>query len=187
MKKVLIVIDMQNDFIDGPLGSDAARKIVPKVIEKIESWDGELILTKDSHAEDYLYSNEGKHLPIPHCIEGTAGYKINPYVKEAAWKFADNNRDLRMRFRHKFTFGDYEMPNIIEEKPERIEIIGLDTDVCIISNALILKAKYPEADIVVDAACCAGTTKELHEAALKVMKSCQIEIENWSENGEEKD
>ena len=182
MSKILIVVDMQNDFISGCLGTDQARDIVPGVINKIKSWDGDIIATKDTHAEDYMYSREGTFLPTPHCIENTAGHDFEPYVGEAL----KNHQSCRTRY--KFAFGDYSLPDVIEdifdkyddydERPDTIQLVGLCTDICVISNALILRARYPELDIQVDASCCAGTSPEMHRAALDVMKSCHVEVLN---------
>lgn len=168
MRKTLIVIDMQNDFITGPLGTEEARAIVPKVKKKIEEYDNRgddrIIFTKDTHESDYLETLEGKHLPIKHCIEDTHGW--------------DLCRDLRIPSKsyiwEKETFGYTEWPHWLVSGD--FEIVGVCTDICVISNALILKAMFPESEITVDASCCAGTTPENHKAALAVMKSCHINI-----------
>ena len=165
MKKTLIVVDMQNDFIDMALGTNEAVAILPEVRAKIEEYKGrgdEIIFTRDTHSEDYLSTPEGKKLPVPHCIKGTKGWEIAEglYVKGA--KIID-----------KPNFG---WPNWRDEKLEEVEMVGLCTDICVVSNALIIKAAFPDAVVKVDSACCAGVTPESHEAALTTMKMCQIDV-----------
>jgi nicotinamidase-related amidase len=164
--KTLIIVDMQNDFITGSLGSLECQCIVPAVVARLEKAlaDGErIIFTRDTHAAgSYLKTNEGRHLPIKHCIYGTDGWKI----------VADIDVPDCLHI-NKPTFGWTYWPNHLFEE---IEIVGLCTDICVVSNALILKAEFPEIEITVDASCCAGTTPERHEAALQVMKSCQINV-----------
>lgn len=165
MKKTLIVIDMQKDFIDGALGTKEALAIVDKVKEKITKYQeqgDEIIFTRDTHQADYLNTSEGKHLPVKHCIEGTEGWEI--------WKGLEVSGAIYI---NKPTFGylnwkDYHL--------EEVELVGLCTDICVVSNALILKALYPEIKICVDASCCAGVTPESHEAALTTMRMCQVEV-----------
>lgn len=172
MRKLLIVIDMQNDFIDGALGTQEAVDIVPKVVDKIKNWDGEIITTQDTHYENYLETSEGKHLPVPHCIDGSEGHHINKDIFKALSASSQDRAYL-----DKPTFGSTALPEIIRGKRyDRIELIGVCTDICVVSNALILKANYPETEIFVDASCCAGTTKDNHAAAIQVMKMCQINI-----------
>ena len=164
-KKTLIVIDMQNDFIDGALGTKEAVAIVDNVKKKIKEYadrGDEIIFTQDTHHEGYLWTNEGKHLPVEHCIEGSNGWKIREglYVEGSPCIL-------------KFSFGytgwkDYDL--------EDVELVGLCTDICVVSNALIIKALYPEIPVKVDSTCCAGVTPESHEAALQTMKMCQVEI-----------
>lgn len=174
MKKILIVIDMQNDFIDGALGTPEAQKIVGNVVSKIKSYEGETVLaTRDTHGENYLETSEGKHLPVPHCIKGTKGWEIRSEIAEALSRADAEIID-------KPTFGSevlaerlYELAG---EDELEIELVGLCTDICVVSNALLLKAKLPETAIKADASCCAGVTPESHEAALLTMKMCQIEI-----------
>lgn len=172
MKKLLIVVDMQNDFIDGALGTPEAQAIVPRVMKKLHDWDGdEVIFTRDTHDDDYLLTSEGKHLPVPHCILGTQGQHLSSAVLRA----------LRhpCRIIDKSMFASTELAaQLMEENPiyDSIELCGLCTDICVVSNALLLKACLPETQIVVDASCCAGTTPEMHQAALDVMRSCQIEV-----------
>ena len=168
MKKTLIVIDMQNDFIDGALGSEEAKKIVPRVMQKIDQYRYEqhdIIFTADSHNENYLSTSEGKALPIKHCITFTDGWKIHPKL---------NTTDSRILI--KSTFGYIEWSRFYDFDFTTVEIVGLCTDICVVSNALILKNMFPDAKIIVDASCCAGTTPEKHKAAIEVMKSCQIDI-----------
>ena len=165
MKRTLIVVDMQNDFIDGSLGTKEAQAIVEKVKKKIEQYRAngdEIIFTRDTHQADYLQTPEGKALPVEHCIEGTHGWEIAEGIDLPDCLHID-----------KPTFGwmkwnQYDF--------ETIELVGLCTDICVVSNALILKAYFPEAEISVDASCCAGVTPESHEAALTTMKMCQIQI-----------
>lgn len=175
--KVLVVVDMQNDFIDGSLGTKEAQAIVPNVKIKIERYkrlsNSQIWFTRDTHYNNYLYTNEGKHLPVKHCIYGTSGWEIKDGLAEFAFK---DYEKVGMVDKETFGLSDWKFPIWKDETVERIELIGLCTDICVVSNALILKATYPDADIVVDASCCAGTTPENHKAALAVMKSCQINV-----------
>lgn len=173
MKKVLVVVDMQKDFVDGALGSKEAVAIVPAVAKKIKEFDGDIFVTFDTHYENYMATAEGKKLPVPHCIKGTDGWELNDEIKQA---LASKNFTPV----EKKTFGSVDLPALIKEAVVddefTVELIGLCTDICVISNALIIKANFPEAPISVDAACCAGVTQEKHEAALETMRSCQIEV-----------
>lgn len=173
MKKLLIVVDMQNDFVDGSLGTEEARKIVPNVAQKIHDWDGDILATMDTHQEDYLNTNEGRHLPVKHCVLRTDGWVINKIVgKELSSKPLS-----AVLFIQKENFGSTVIPEVVKaEGYDYIELIGLCTDICVISNALILKAHFPEIDISVDVSCCAGVTVESHKAAILTMKMCQIDI-----------
>lgn len=171
-RKIIIVIDMQNDFIDGSLGTKEAEAIVPAVIEKIKEYPKQdVYATRDTHLKDYLNTQEGKNLPVEHCIKGTKGWEIRADIAELILK--DHIFD-------KPTFGSVQLAEAIkkmnEEKPLEIELIGLCTDICVVSNALLLKAFMPEVRISVDQSCCAGVTPEKHEAALETMRSCQIQI-----------
>lgn len=171
-KKILIVVDMQKDFVDGSLGTKEAVAIVDAVAEKINTFDGEVIFTRDTHGVDYMDSQEGKNLPVVHCVKDTEGWEIVPVLEE-----------IRKNGGHKCydkpTFGctvlaedlkkEYEAGEI-----ESVELIGLCTDICVVSNALLIKAFMPELPVSVDSACCAGVTPEKHEAALETMRSCQI-------------
>lgn len=168
--KYLIVVDMQNDFISGTLGSKHAEEIVPKVVNKVKNFDGKVIFTRDTHFTDYMNTQEGRNLPVEHCLKDTEGWQIcdelKPYVSDAI---------------DKVTFGSVDLPQKLKaygEKIEEIELCGLCTDICVISNAMILKASFPETKIVVDSACCAGVSVESHNIALEAMKAVQIEISN---------
>ena len=172
MQNILLVIDMQNDFIDGALGTPEAVKIIDAVKEKIRSYPAEnVIATMDTHGENYMETQEGKNLPVPHCIRGTDGWQIRPELEE-----------LRVTEPiDKGTFGSDELGKILRDLNDEdpigtITVIGLCTDICVISNALLAKAFLPEVPIEVDASCCAGVTPESHENALKAMASCQIRI-----------
>jgi len=180
--KVLIVVDMQNDFIDGAVGSEEAIGIVKNVVKRIESSAGELILfTKDTHGEDYLNTPEGKKLPIPHCIEGTFGWQTNEDVL-AAWHNNKNTIRLPGLLDNTITkpvFGSTRLVEFLESRKEdiaEIEILGLCTDICVISNALMIKNTMPDIPISVNAACSAGITPQSHQEALNVMGMCQIDI-----------
>lgn len=165
MKKTLIVVDMQNDFVDGSLGTPEAEQIVEKVKSKIKAYQengNEIIFTRDTHTEDYLNTNEGKHLPVEHCILGTDG-----------WNIVDGLEIPNAKYIDKPTFG---WLNWKEHDLEEVEMVGLCTDICVVSNALIIKAMYPEINITVDASCCAGVTPDTHKAALETMKMCQINV-----------
>ena len=165
MKKTLIVIDMQNDFIDMALGTPEAVAIVPAVKAKIEEYiknGDKIIFTRDTHGDNYLETPEGKKLPVPHCIKGTKGWEIYDGLYVEGAKIID-----------KPNFGWPEWRN---ETLEWVEIIGLCTDICVVSNSLIIKATFPDAQITVDASCCAGVTPETHNAALTTMKMCQIDV-----------
>ncbi len=173
MKKVLIVVDMQKDFVDGALGSAEAVTIVDNVVKKIESFDGDVIVTYDTHPENYMETQEGKNLPVPHCIKGTDGWKLDTKVQTALDK-----REYKAI--EKPTFGSTELPEYIKTNynPAEIEIelIGLCTDICVVSNALLMKANFLETKVSVDAACCAGVTPDSHNAALLTMKMCQVNV-----------
>lgn len=176
MRKILIVVDMQNDFVTGSLGSKDAQAILEPVKKKIMQYEkdgNEIIFTRDTHDEKYMDTNEGKHLPVPHCICGTEGWQICKTLTEGMEK--------PITCIDKPTFGYMDWKQTFRSDTEdgsglRIELIGVCTDICVVSNALILKAMYPEADIFVDANCCAGVTKKAHEAALLTMESCQIQV-----------
>ena len=171
MQNILLVIDMQNDFIDGALGTKEAIAIVPAVKAKIENFDGKVLFTRDTHETCYMETQEGKNLPVPHCIRGTDGWQIRPEL-DALRKIEAIDKP---------TFGSKELGTILTEMNEKDEIgsitlIGLCTDICVISNAMLVKAFLPEVPIIVDSACCAGVTPESHENALKAMQVCQIKV-----------
>ena len=166
MNKILIVVDMQNDFVSGSLGTAEARDIVTKLRAKLDSFDGDVIFTRDTHNEEYLKTNEGKHLPVEHCIKGSWGWEIidelKPYVKKTI---------------DKPTFGSTELVEYLKTKNyDSFELCGLCTDICVVSNALLIKANFYEAEVSVDSTCCAGVTVNSHNSALETMKMCQIEV-----------
>ena len=169
---ILVVIDMLNDFIDGALGTPEAVAIVPKVMVKMMNFDGLVLATRDTHGEDYLERQEGKKLPVVHCIKGTHGWEIKDEIQQL----------LISQPIDKPTFGSEALGKVLKdlnndvEPIDSITLVGLCTDICVISNAMLLKAFLPEVPIMVDASCCAGVTPESHERALEAMKACQIEI-----------
>ena len=172
MQKVLVVVDMQNDFIDGALGTKEAVAIVPGVKEKIENFDGVVLFTRDTHETYYLDTQEGQKLPVPHCIRDTEGWQIRSEL-DALRKTEPIDKE---------TFGSTDLAGELVAMNEDNEIksitfVGLCTDICVISNALLAKASLPEVPIIVDAKCCAGVTPESHENALKAMEACQIQID----------
>ena len=169
--KILVVVDMQNDFIDGALGTKEAVAIVTNVVEKIKSFDGDkIIFTRDTHEENYMETQEGKNLPVPHCIRGTQGWELNPEIEGLRKEEAVD----------KPSFGSMELASYLKELDdvESIEFVGLCTDICVISNVMITKAALPEVPVIVDASCCAGVTPESHKNALEAMKMCQVKIIN---------
>ena len=175
MKHFLIVVDMQKDFVDGALGTPEAIAIVPNVVRKIQDFDGELIATFDTHHENYMDTAEGKKLPVPHCIQGTPGWALDSAVAAVL-----ENRGYTAV--EKPTFGSTALAGILRQMAGQedfsMELVGLCTDICVVSNALLLKAHFPEKQIRVDASCCAGVTPKSHEAAIATMASCQIDILN---------
>ena len=168
--KILVVVDMQNDFIDGALGTPEAVEIVPYVKQVIQNFDGKVLFTRDTHFSNYMDTQEGKNLPVPHCILGTPGWEIRPELEALRTTEAID----------KLTFGSSQLPEILkkEENIESITFIGLCTDICVISNVMITKAFFPEVPLIVDAKACAGVTPESHKNALAAMKMCQITIVN---------
>lgn len=173
-RNYLIVVDMQNDFVNGSLGTGEARAIVPKVIKKVMEFDGTVIFTRDTHRSNYMETQEGRLLPVEHCIAYSDG-----------WELIDELEAVKMKagFRaySKSTFASVDLAvdlraEHVKQSIESIEVIGLCTDICVVSNALLLKAYLPEVPIYVDAACCAGVTPQKHEAALETMRSCQVMI-----------
>ena len=173
MKQFLVVVDMQKDFVDGALGTAEAQAIVPAVAEKIRGFDGEIIVTYDTHEDDYMTTREGRFLPVPHCIRDTDGWQLNDAVAEAL-------ADRAYTVVEKPTFGAVTLPEVVEQlagdEDFTVELIGLCTDICVVSNAMLLKATFPEADMTVDAACCAGVTPQSHNNALQAMQVCQIKV-----------
>lgn len=173
MQDILIVVDMQNDFIDGALGTAEAVAIVPKVAEKVRDFKGTVIFTRDTHGENYLQTQEGRNLPVPHCIKGSRGWEVCPALEPLRTGLTID----------KPTFGSAELGRLLLELDTKepvgsITLVGLCTDICVISNAMIAKAFLPEVPVTVDAACCAGVTPESHRNALNAMKMCQVRIEN---------
>jgi nicotinamidase-related amidase len=171
MQNILIVVDMQNDFIDGALGTKEASSIVPAVEEKIKYFKGKVFFTRDTHEENYLETQEGKNIPVKHCIKGTDGWQIHPQLIGLCKEEPID----------KETFGSPDLGLWLQEENkknpiESITLIGLCTDICVISNAMIIKSCLPEVKIYVDATCCAGVTPQSHETALSAMEACQIEI-----------
>lgn len=178
MLNFLIVVDMQNDFVSGSLGTKEAQGIVDAVARRIRGFEGEILYTMDTHSEDYMHTQEGSRLPVKHCIVGTDGWALNVRVQEALKARGADGVDRRVL---KETFGSKHLPEYVSrfasgEDELSFTLIGLCTDICVISNAMILKAFFPEAPIFVDAACCAGVTKKSHENALEAMRICQMEI-----------
>lgn len=183
-KDYLIVVDMQNDFVTGALGTPEAQAIVPKVVEKIKNWDGPILYTQDTHFTNYLETEEGKHLPVEHCIRKRNGWEIVDEVYKAIpWrmsmgyeKHGFGSRDMMEDFYDAVYDTNDEFH--YDYEPKSITLIGLCTDICVISNAIMLKSAIHEVPIIVDASCCAGVTPESHKNALAAMKMCQIEIIN---------
>ena len=175
MQKLLIVVDMQNDFITGALGSEQAEKILPAVRAKIEQYrqsDGKIIFTRDTHGDDYLTTQEGRYLPVAHCIKGTRGHALAHALTQELGASGCEVFD-------KPHFGSLELAQLAAEGNfDEIELCGVCTDICVVSNALILKARLPETKITVDARCCAGVSEESHKAALLTMKMCQVNVVN---------
>ena len=174
MKRFLIAVDLQNDFIDGSLGSGMAQAIVPGCVRRIGEYRAAgdtVIATMDTHGEDYLSTREGRFLPVKHCIKNTPGWELNPDVRAALSGCA---------ILEKGTFGSVHLPELIEALSGgddiSVELMGLCTDICVVSNAMLIKAHFPEADVCVNAPLCAGVTQESHEAALATMQSCQIAV-----------
>lgn len=168
--RYLIVVDMQVDFISGALGSEEARAIVPRVLDKVRTFDGQVIFTKDTHEENYLATREGRRLPVPHCIRGTEGHELCKELRPYATHVIE-----------KPTFGSVALVQWLAGQTETvdyIELCGLCTDICVISNAMLLKAAFPEADVTVDAACSAGVTPLSHRTALDAMRAVQIDVVN---------
>ena len=172
--RYLIVVDMQKDFVTGVLGTKEARQILPAVVDRVKGFDGQVIFTRDTHQGDYMETQEGKLLPVPHCMQGSEGWQLMDALEELR---AQRNLPVY----DKVTFGcpqlARDLAGINEREPvESIELVGVCTDICVVSNALTIKAHLPEVPMYVDPACCAGVTPQAHEAALATMKSCQIQM-----------
>ena len=175
-RKILVAVDLQKDFIDGALGTAEAEAIIPAAAERIREAreaGADIFATLDTHEADYMQTQEGKRLPVPHCIRGTDGWQLHPMIREAL--------GANCTMVEKPTFGSVRLPELIRERigqgnDATIELLGLCTDICVVSNALLLKAAFPEAIIRVSSTCCAGVTPEKHRAALETMASCQIDI-----------
>lgn len=193
MNKISICIDCQNDFITGSLGSKEAQAIVPKIVEKIKNEPNEtlIIFTQDTHYEDYLDTPEGKKLPIPHCLNKSRGWRINQEIFDA-WLDRDIEENLIVP-RHnildnsifKKTFGSFDLLEVIQDtfyefegKCKEIELYGLVLDICVITNALLLKTMFPDIEVTVDVSCCAATSEENYKSAINVLKSCQVNVIN---------
>lgn len=175
--RALVVVDMQNDFVTGALGTPEAGAILPNAMAKIQSYQpDEIWITKDTHHEDYLETAEGRHLPVEHCILGTQGHRLNPAIAGCMHGVPGDHVILKP------TFGSTELIERLKiaagTEPLEIELIGLCTGICVLSNAILCKAEFPESRIMVDAACCACVTPDSHDTAIAAMKLCQIEIEN---------
>lgn len=173
-RKKLIIIDVQNDFITGSLGTEEARRMLPRLIDKARHFSGEILMTQDTHSENYLSTQEGRMLPVPHCLTGTEG-----------WGFPQELEKLRkekvVKVYQKPCFGSTDLVSDLKDVYEgnlldSVELVGICTDICVVSNALMIKSVLPELPVFVDASCCAGVTPEKHTAALEVMQSCQIII-----------
>lgn len=175
MKKFLIVVDIQKDFVDGSLGTAEAQAMIPAAVEKIRKHEGKIFVTLDTHEENYLETSEGRHLPVVHCVHDTEGWQLNSEIEKALV----GHDVVTVK---KGTFGNTALPALLEKEAAgeefEVELIGLCTDICVVSNALVIKSMLPEVPLKVDAACCAGVSPETHNAALTVMRCCQVEIEN---------
>ncbi len=170
----LIVVDVQNDFVDAALGTPEAQAMMPALLDKVAGFDGRILMTKDTHQANYLDTQEGKFLPVPHCIEGTEGWE---FPKKLAQLAAEKNA----RIYPKPCFGSEELAADMRTafeagEADSVELVGLCTDICVVSNALLIKAAAPELPVFVDARCCAGVTPQKHDAALAVMESCQVTV-----------
>ncbi len=175
-QRALVIVDVQNDFVSGALGSDEARAMLPRLLDKARSFQGRLVFTMDSHGKDYLSTQEGRLLPVPHCLRGGEGWRLVPELNEFA-------RDHGSHIFQKDSFGSVDLASAVADWARRgeidgVELVGLCTDICVVSNALLIKAFSPELEVRVDASCCAGVTPLRHLQALEVMKSCQVLVDN---------
>lgn len=172
MNRILVVVDMQKDFLTGALRNEDAIAIIPAVVEKVKNFEGKIIFTRDTHCDNYLETQEGRKLPVAHCIKETEGWEIIDELSEYTEGASIYN---------KATFGSLRLAQDLKAMNEinavdSVEVIGVCTDICVISNAMLIKAAMPEVTIMVDSSCCAGVTKEAHETALNAMKAVQIEV-----------
>ncbi|MDR3294264.1 MAG: cysteine hydrolase [Clostridiales Family XIII bacterium] len=174
MRNYLITVDMQNDFITGPLGTKEAQAILPSVIEKIWAFDGPVLFTYDTHDENYLHTQEGRLLPVVHCVEGTEGWKLDAELEKL--RYAIGGKAFTKPAFGAVALAEYMELENRKDPVARIELIGLCTDICVISNAILLKTFLPETEIAVDSSCCAGSTPEAHACALAAMERCQIRV-----------
>lgn len=186
-KKLLVVVDMQNDFVDGVLGTSEASAIVGNVVEKIREYkeNGDYVIcTMDTHDKDYMETQEGKNLPVPHCIYPSSGWELNEKVKEALLEKAEEFEGLTLKKEYrKPVFGSWDLAQDLRDNADQIseiELVGVCTGICVLSNAVLIKVSLPEIPVSVDAACCACVTKESHETALNAMKTLQIEVHEGS-------
>lgn len=180
--RYLIVIDMQNDFVTGALGTEEAKTAAKYTVQKINGFQGKILFTQDTHPENYLDTQEGKMLPVRHCIRGTAGWQFIQELKMI-------QEQKKVPVFEKNTFGSVELAQFLLEKYQRkmvesVELVGLCTDICVISNALLIKAYMPELPVIVDSSCCAGVSPDKHEAALQTMVSCQIILKDGREEND---
>lgn len=178
-KKILIIVDVQNDFVSGALGTKEAEKMMPDLINKARSFSGEILMTKDTHFDDYMITQEGKNLPVVHCVKGTQGWNLPDELEEI-------RQNKQIKVYEKGAFGSVQLAEDLKRQYEAneiesIELVGICTDICVVSNALLLKAFMPEIPVFVDADCCAGVTPEKHNEALSVMESCQITVYHGSD------
>lgn len=184
--KVLVIVDMQNDFIFGPLGTAESKAVVPVMVERLKEYEQEqplVLFTKDTHHSDYMDTYEGQNLPIPHCVEDTMGWSICKNISSVVDRnpnfYFYSDEDIMSSRIYKNTFGSIRLAELINEYEDQIDeviFMGVCTDICVVSNALLVKAYCPELKITVDASCCAGTTPENHKAALQTMKMCHINV-----------
>ncbi len=175
-KRVLVVVDMQNDFVTGPLGTPEAVEIVPRIAEKLKNFDGVVTFTMDTHQDNYLETLEGRALPVPHCLEGSDGWEVVPDLGQYIQPGSVIDKDAFASVDLADALSDY------SDDIESIELVGVCTDICVVSTALVLRAFMPNTPIRVDASCCAGTSPDRHMAALEVMRSCQIEVMDGGES-----
>ena len=181
MKKLLVIVDMQKDFIDGSLANKDAKAIVPGICDLIKEWEGDIVCTLDTHVDDYLESQEGKHLPVEHCIYQKEGWLLDANIRKA---ISEKNKPGEAWFINKPTFGSVVLGSFCEDEDKEYDeviFVGTCTDICVVSNVLLFKAFNPETPLAVYADLCAGLTPEKHEAALNVMQSCQVDIRYYTE------